>query len=149
MRLLNYFPLIGTLLFLSCFYFITNQITKPRDYIYKLCDLELNLHSGDKLDLKSLKGKYIILHLFASWCESCKQDLPELEKLKKENNAILIGIAMNDKNCKKTLAYDYLAIDKNLSVYRLVKNQKIPETLIINQDGIVVYHHSGPLKSKK
>jgi thiol-disulfide isomerase/thioredoxin len=36
---------------------------------------------GKKVGLKDLRGKIVILHLWAIWCKPCKEEFPLFEKL--------------------------------------------------------------------
>lgn len=120
-----------------------------KDYVYKLADLELTLVSGKKLDLKALRGRPLVLHLFASWCEICKKDYPLLQTIKQNTQAIIIGIAIKDKNPKDNNFYDYIAIDKDSKISRMLKTQTVPETLIINTEGVVIYRSVNALNRKE
>ncbi len=44
----------------------------------KLVATELH---GESFDLSQKKGKWVMVHFFASWCPGCKTELPELVKL--------------------------------------------------------------------
>lgn len=147
MRIINSIPILIAIIFISCFYFIINQMSNSRDYVYKVGKLELSLVPEGKIDLNQFRGKKIILHLFSSWCESCKEDLPYIEKLKHMHNAIAIGVAMKDKNPQSNKTYDFLTEDRDFALYRLIRNKSIPETLIISSEGMVLEHYSGPLKN--
>ncbi len=149
MRSLNYIPLLGFVILILTLYYSMSMAYNPKEYVYKISETKLDLVSGDHLDLKHLKGKFYVLHLFASWCGSCKENYPLLEKIKKETNAVIIGIAVRDNKPKENLIYDYLAIDKDLVIPRMLKSQSIPETLIINPQGMVIFHYVGVLDRKE
>jgi thiol-disulfide isomerase/thioredoxin len=58
--------------------------------------------TGQTIDLASLKGKTVLVHYWATWCEPCKDDLKTLRTLQEKYKAkgfTLIGIALdNDKS---------------------------------------------------
>ena len=35
--------------------------------------------------LNDLRGRYVVLHFWASWCPDCRKDMPEMVKLEEEN----------------------------------------------------------------
>ena len=42
-----------------------------------LVDTTINLRLSD------MRGHYVVLHFWASWCPDCRKDIPEMEKLDK------------------------------------------------------------------
>lgn len=149
MRPLNYIPLLGFItIFLTLCYSI-NSSYNPKDYVYKLSQLELTLDSGKKLDLKDLKEKFYVLHLTAPWCEACQDDYPLLSKIKEKTNAIIISITIGNKKPKTTPLYDYIAIDKDHIITKMLKIRNVPETIIINPEGVVVFHYMETLERQE
>ncbi len=154
MRLINSVPLLGLLAVIFTLYFSLNLSANPKDYITELSQLKLPLvesSTEETLDLTKFHGQYYILHLFASWCSMCKNDTALLRKIAKETKAPIIGIAMRDNINKlrlinkDNLAYDYITIDLDKQVGKLLNNKAIPETIIINPEGIVVFDYLGTL----
>ncbi len=44
------------------------------------------------------KGKIVIVNVFASWCESCRAELPDLDSLgKKHPSVVIVGIDVDEK----------------------------------------------------
>ena len=44
-------------------------------------DFTLETPDGTKLSLSDLRGKYVILDFWASWCRPCRASFPEMKKL--------------------------------------------------------------------
>ena len=147
----NYIPLILFLAISLLFYAL-----KPvnNDFELKLSSSELQLLSGKKLDLLELRGEFYIIHFFASWCGNCKDDFAALDSIKSSINVPIIGIAVNDKLNKLKLLnkarwpYDYIALDIDNTVAKLVRNKAVPETFIINPEGKIAFRHLGSLDRK-
>ena len=40
--------------------------------------------SAANIRLSDMRGHYVVLHFWASWCPDCRKDMPEMEKLDKD-----------------------------------------------------------------
>lgn len=149
MRPLNYLPLLGFIIIFLTLCYSINSSYNPKDYVYKLSQLELTLGSGQKLDLKDLKGRFYVLHLTAPWCESCQNDYPLLSKIKENTNAVIISVTIGNKKPRINPLYDYTAIDKGHVISRMLKIRDIPETIIINPEGVAIFHYKEILERKE
>ncbi|MBM9499485.1 TlpA family protein disulfide reductase [Leptospira sp. 201903071] len=66
--------------------------SKEESVLYKL---KLTDFDGRLTSLQEYKGRVLLLDVWASWCEPCKDAVPVLEKLSKDlqgKNGILLGI---------------------------------------------------------
>lgn len=157
MRLPNYVPIIAFAAVAIILYIGLNKTspTDPKSYVYELPKSKLKLLNGEELNLKDLKGKFYAIHLFASWCSHCKDDYPSLAKLKWATKIPVIGIAIKDKPArlfslkKSTTPYDYIAIDQNMEIAKLLNNRVLPGTIIVNPEGMVVFHYVGVLSKEE
>jgi len=107
----------------------------------------LKMADGKQVNLSDFRGKPVLFAFWASWCESCKEEIPLIEKFsqgKRDEVAILL-VAIDGENEKK--------------IQRIIKNQKItlpvlldvkekiartygirmvPTTFLINPEGMMV-----------
>jgi thiol-disulfide isomerase/thioredoxin len=63
-------------------------------------DLTLKDLDGKDVSLESLKGKVVLVNFWATWCEPCKIEIPELIELQQEygpKGFTVLGIAMDDE----------------------------------------------------
>ena len=117
------------------------------------------------LRLKMLNGKYAKLHDFlkdgpmiidfwATWCEPCKKQMRYLDlfhnHFKELGFKVLTVNTDTPKSMSKVKPYIrtkgfafHVAVDPNSQVYKKLKIQQMPTTIIIDQDGSVVYRHKG------
>ena len=55
-------------------------------------------HQGDTIDLKAYQGKVVLLNFWATWCGPCRDEIPDLVKLRrtfKEDEVAIIGISLD------------------------------------------------------
>ena len=101
------------------------------------------------------KNEMMIVNFFATWCKPCKDEHPFIDLISKENKKKIIGINYKDDS-KKTIKwlkklgnpyYDVIE-DKNGAIGIDWGVYGIPETFIINAEGIIIYRHVGPINKK-
>lgn len=66
----------------------------------------LDLNTGQKHRLKDLRGKIVILNIWATWCPPCRRELPDLSLVqKKAGIEKLAVIALSDEDAATVKAY--------------------------------------------
>ena len=101
---------------------------------------------NEQLNLKEFKGNLIILNFWATWCAPCKEEMPSLDSLQKNENLdnlriFPINVGKDDVE-KSVIFFEDLNI-KNLEVYfdrsiNLVKKfglRGIPTSILFDKDG--------------
>ena len=66
--------------------------------------------SGNEIDLKNYLGKLIIVNFWATWCAPCKEEMPLLDTLYKNNNfknLQVFAVNMESPNTSKTKKFFY------------------------------------------
>lgn len=97
------------------------------------------------------KHKAMIFSLSASWCKPCKKEIPELgkmtEKYKEKGLGIFIIALEKEENArdliKETQTKIPVLLDRYLMVPKLLGQQGIPFTLLVDDKGIVRYINTG------
>ena len=109
-------------------------------------------HAGGKTSLESLKGKYVYIDVWATWCGPCRAEIPSLKKVEEQfhgKNIAFVSISVDvDKDHEKWKSFVkekdlggiQLFADKNwLSDFIKAFNiNSIPRFLLIDPNGIVV-----------
>jgi len=101
---------------------------------------------------EEMRGKVWLLNVWASWCVSCRVEHPLLVELAKTNIVPVIGLAYKDKP-EDGLAwlasngdpYTLSIVDRDGRVGIDFGVYGVPETFVIDKDGIIRYKQIGPL----
>ena len=145
---------------LLVFYNSLNRETSySTDYLVgnKLAKINLKSFDDNKIytseDFK--KSRYTLINFWASWCAPCRIEHPYLMQLSKEKNLKILGVNFKDKkiNASKFLnelgnPYYYMTKDitgkqsVNFGIYG------IPESILINNETIVLKKFVGPLNEQ-
>lgn len=111
------------------------------------------LHQADKtISRDDLKGKVWLLNVWASWCVSCRQEHPVLVDLAKSGAVPIYGLNYKDQREAglKWLAehgnpYVISAYDQDGRVGIDYGVYGVPETFLIDKNGVIRYKHIGPV----
>ena len=131
----------------------TNSSAQNLHPIYKEMFMDTE---GNKVHLNKFKGKWLVLNFWATWCEPCREEIPELNQFAKDNKDItLIGIAIDDMEAiekfQKDTPIEYLSLVSNMDGVKLSQslgNIKgvLPFTVIIDSSGNTVKSFYGKVK---
>ena len=113
--------------------------------------LQVITQDNQVLTLKELRGKFVILYFFASWCSSCAPELKTLSKLQDElkfldiKDFYIMPISIDYKNVDQvSLFFNSLNIkninffmDANKSAMNALNVKSLPTTLLIDQNGYI------------
>ncbi len=100
-------------------------------------------------------GRFSVINFFASWCEPCKDEIPELIKFSREHQDIsVIGVAVNDEKEKldnfiRGLGVSYPVVMDDGKFSKKLGISSIPQTIIVGSDARIMKVIYGPLSSKK
>ncbi len=107
---------------------------------------------GAPTQLSDLRGKIVLIDFFASWCEPCRKELPELEKLHREfapQGLVLLGINLdrerkNAVEMTRQLALSFRVLcDSEGKVAELYDPPKMPTSYLIDKSGNLAFINPG------
>lgn len=105
-------------------------------------------------DLRS--GTPIVVNIFASWCVPCRAEHAVLSRLARDENFTLMGINYKDKPKDVTrwlaeLGNPYARIGADESGRAGIDwgISGVPETFLVNGDGVVVWRYVGPIATEQ
>jgi cytochrome c biogenesis protein CcmG/thiol:disulfide interchange protein DsbE len=101
---------------------------------------------------EQMRGKVWLLNVWASWCVSCREEHPLLNELAKQQTIPIIGLNYKDQDdaAKEWLSkmgdpYQLSIVDRSGNVGINYGVYGVPETFLINSQGIIVHKFTGPL----
>ena len=110
---------------------------------------------GNVMDFSSLKGSYVYIDLWASWCVPCQKEIPYLQKLEQEmsgENIKFLSISIDRKAVdwkKKLQQLDLHGLqwhDEGGKLANALNVKGIPLFLIYDKEG-KLYHYNAPRPS--
>jgi peroxiredoxin len=123
-----------------------------------LPDLTLTGFDGSDVKLSDLRGKPVVLNLWASNCAPCVQEMPAIERVHQDvkDRVTIVGVDTGDpsrSDAKKLVAktgvtYD-LAIDQDSQLADALEFVVLPTTVFVDASGRVVTSHAGALDEGK
>ena len=108
--------------------------------------------AGEKVDLRELEGKVVVVDFWASWCGPCKQEMPALESLHKkyaEQGLVIVGVNI-DNNPKKMNNFlkgapvgFRIVHDPKIQIAQRYEPSTMPTSYFIGRGGKIRYVHEG------
>ncbi|MBI3233320.1 MAG: TlpA family protein disulfide reductase [Bacteroidetes bacterium] len=115
-----------------------------------MADINLPDPSGNMIKLSSLRGQYVLVDFWASWCRPCRAENPNVVKAYKKYHGKgfeIFGVSLDDNNdkWKKAIDADNLTW-KHVSelkgwqsdVCRKYNVNSIPFSILLDKDGKII-----------
>ncbi|MBI5970910.1 MAG: TlpA family protein disulfide reductase [Deltaproteobacteria bacterium] len=110
--------------------------------------------NGRPVSLKDYRGKVVFLNIWATWCATCEEEMPSMEALSKGLKGQpfeIIAVSIDSEGgetVKKFIGRLGLTFtvlhDRSGKIKDVYKTTGVPETFIIDQNGIIAEKVMGP-----
>jgi cytochrome c biogenesis protein CcmG/thiol:disulfide interchange protein DsbE len=117
-------------------------------------ELPLLQEPDKRFNEKQMRGQVWILNVWASWCPPCLVEHPVVTRIAKAGLAPVIGLNYKDAR-EEALPW----LERNGNPYQLIVYDRdgrigidygvygVPETYVIDRQGVIRYKHIGPLSA--
>lgn len=120
------------------------------DKVRQESDFTLTDLTDKSRQLKSLKGKVVLVNFWATWCPPCRKEMPDLDALyQRFSSQGLVILAISDEEDTKVRPfiaaqhYSYpILLDPGDAVNKRFLIQGIPKSLVYDRDGKLVAQSS-------
>lgn len=118
-------------------------------------DFTLTALDDTSYTLSELRGRWVLVNFWATWCEPCKREMPLFQQLAEAHADTLTVLAINQREDAAAVAAfgDEYGLsfplllnpdDATVMAYQVIG---LPQTLIVNPSGEVVFRQFGPVSA--
>ena len=120
-------------------------------------DFSLSARGGGTVTLSAQKGRVVLVNFWATWCDSCKEELPVLQGLQRTHAADrfqLLAVSVDDDPAKVVpafaashdMSFPILYVDRRtMDAYAV---RMLPTSFLIAPDGTIARRYVGPLDAR-
>lgn len=120
--------------------------------------LKVQTFDGQDFDLAAHRGKWVVVNFWATWCNPCLKEIPDLDAMDKaRDDVVVIGLAYEE--IERTdmeaflkdhpMSYPIALIDVYNPPADFDTPRGLPMTYLIAPDGKVAARHLGPVTSEQ
>jgi peroxiredoxin len=103
-------------------------------------DFSLQDLNGQNVTLKTFKGRTLLVHFFATWCDPCREELPALNRFLKRSAAnmsvVAISVAEVDPRVRRffeAAPVDFpVLLDRDRTIAKSWKISALPTTYVLD-----------------
>ncbi|HEU0300037.1 MAG TPA: TlpA disulfide reductase family protein [Longimicrobium sp.] len=111
---------------------------------------------GERAALAHLRGRPVLLNVWATWCHPCRQEIPALEQLHRTyapRGLQVIGVSIDQGDQEQGIreflqefgASYPIWLDPDGEIQAAYSTMGVPNTFLIGPDGRILWKHVGPV----
>ncbi|MCX8061303.1 MAG: TlpA family protein disulfide reductase [Anaerolineales bacterium] len=123
----------------------------------RIPDFPLTTFDGQTIHTADLRGKILVINFWASWCKPCEQEAADLEAAwrfyQARGDVVFLGVDYVDTEPEARAYLEKFEItypngpDLGTRISQAFRIRGVPETYIVDQDGILQFVQIGPFRS--
>lgn len=124
----------------------------------QLDDFEIECLDGTTFHLEDMRGKVVVINLWATYCAPCVQELPHFDALYREHEGDVAVLAVHssivtddpaeflaDKGYEMPFAVD----GEDNALWTVVNgSSSLPQTIVLDRNGVVIYNQQGSVTAE-
>jgi peroxiredoxin len=142
-------PLPRTIFFVALFLFsgiLSGMGSKPPQLGSPAPPFQTETVEGEPATLSNYRGKVVLLTFWASWCEPCKKEMPEIQaayEKHKENDLVVLAVNFGEKQEAAKAFVDQMGLtfpalmDRRANIAERYAVVSLPVTFFIDKNGII------------
>jgi peroxiredoxin len=122
-------------------------------------DFKLLLDNGTRASIRDFRGKAVILVFFATECDYCREEVPELFKVynarAQQVSIVMVSTGLEGDTLNRLNAFRSqfdipwpVALDQD-EYYKKIGVNYVPYTLILDREGRPIYSHEGKVSGEE
>ncbi len=106
--------------------------------------------AGSEVSSSALEGQMVVLNFWATWCQPCLKEIPELIELSKDERFAVVGIALDTEGERavrpfvERMGMDYTILLGDQEIFQGMGGYSIPYTLVLDATQTVINVYRGP-----
>jgi cytochrome c biogenesis protein CcmG/thiol:disulfide interchange protein DsbE len=146
--------LIGLLVLALLGYALLAGPSEPPQVNNPVPDFQYSALDGSPMNLSDHRGEVVVINFFASWCAPCREEAADLEQTWRQyqdRGIQFFGIAYKDADSRAQAFLDEFdvtypsTVDRSNRAARDYGLTGVPETFVVDQQGLLVRHFLGPI----
>jgi peroxiredoxin len=146
--------LIGVAVIIGLIYGIWPYLQK-QSYQAPAPDFSTQTLKGQTVHLQDYSGKPMVLHFWATWCQVCQYEMPEINQLAQTYPTLNIAAdSGNDEEViefaqKHQMDLNLVVNDRSQTLKQQFQVMAYPTTFVIDSNGIIIHKKVGKTTAKQ